>query len=407
MTLSESPWQSRPFHRRFLMQQAENLFSFFHPESINPKGGFFGLNTAGKAYETPRELHATSRLIHCFSIGHLLGIPGSADMIDHGMSFLKNHHHDPKHGGYFWSIGPDGPEDSSKQAYGHAFVLLAASSAKCIGHPDADRILSDVTKVLETRFWEEEHGAVSEEYAHDWTKISDYRGQNSNMHLTEALMSAFEATGDVAYLAKAERIADLIIGKHAANLNYRVAEHFHSDWTLNNDYVGSEIFRPSGSTPGHWLEWSRLLLQLWVLGGKKNGWMKEASRALFRRSVELGWDKVHGGFFYTLDWENQPKRREKIFWPVTEAIGAAAFLNAHDPDPFHEQWYRTVWNFASTHLIDHVHGNWHPELTEDLKPQQRMFDGKNDLYHSLQACLIPLFPAEGSLTAMIRQANTM
>ena len=46
---------------------------------------------------------------------------------------------------------------------------------------------------------------ICEEFARDWSEISQYRGQNSNMHLTEALMAAYEATGDKSYLGKAER----------------------------------------------------------------------------------------------------------------------------------------------------------------------------------------------------------
>ena len=64
-------------------------------------------------------------------------------------------------------------------------MLLAASSAKVVGHPDADRLLADVSEVLRTRFWEKQHGAVAEEFVADWQPISRYRGQNSNMHLTE------------------------------------------------------------------------------------------------------------------------------------------------------------------------------------------------------------------------------
>ena len=50
--------------------------------------------------------------------------------------------------------------DPTKQAYGHAHVLLAAATAKAAGHPDADRLIADVTDVLVSRFWEPEPGAV-------------------------------------------------------------------------------------------------------------------------------------------------------------------------------------------------------------------------------------------------------
>ena len=88
------------------------------------------------------------------------------------------------------------------------------------------------------------------------------------MHLTEALMAAFEATGDRTYLTMAERIAALIINCHARAEGWRVAEHFHADWSVDRDYAGDPMFRPAGTTPGHALEWSRLLVQLWELGGR-------------------------------------------------------------------------------------------------------------------------------------------
>ena len=104
--------------------------------------------------ETERPLHVTTRMVHCFSIAHLLGRPGAADFVDHGMRALLTRHRDAPHGGYFWSFDADGPRERDKLAYGHAFVLLAASSAKCAGHPDADKLLADISEVLETRFWE-------------------------------------------------------------------------------------------------------------------------------------------------------------------------------------------------------------------------------------------------------------
>jgi mannose/cellobiose epimerase-like protein (N-acyl-D-glucosamine 2-epimerase family) len=226
------------------------------------------------------------------------------------------------------------------------------------------------------------------------------------MHLTESLMAAFEATGDRAYLDKAERIANVIVGRHAASLGYRVAEHFHADWSLDKEYRGYDVFRPYGTTPGHWLEWARLVLQLWALGGKRHAWMPEAARELFRQSVELGWDKDKGGFFYALDWDDKPRLPHKLWWPCAEAIGAAAFLGDHSPSEYHEQWYRILWGFADRYLIDHRNGGWRPELTEDLKPGTSLFTGKPDLYHALQACLIPLFPTTGSLTKVIPECST-
>ena len=86
-----------------------------------------------------RQIHNTTRMVHCFAIGTLLGRPGCDAIVDHGMTYLWNAHRDAQNGGYVWSLDNNGPKDDTKQAYGHAFVLLAASSAKVVGHPLADR----------------------------------------------------------------------------------------------------------------------------------------------------------------------------------------------------------------------------------------------------------------------------
>jgi mannose/cellobiose epimerase-like protein (N-acyl-D-glucosamine 2-epimerase family) len=395
------PWRNRPYHRRWLLEQADALFGFFQNRAFNPKGGFFDLTPAGEPAnpDNPvRGIHSTARMVHCFAIGSLLGRPGSDLIVDHGMKFLWERHRDTKAGGYFWTVDDNGPRDGRKQGYGHAFVLLASSSAKLVGHPLADRMLADVTEVLESKFWEEQHGAIAEEFNADWSPIAPYHGQNSNMHLTEALMAAFEATGERSYLDKAERIADLIIRRKAGGNGFRVAEHFDGNWVVDKGYLGDQMFRPPGTTPGHWLEWSRLVLQLWALGGKKHAWMPEAAEALFAQSIALGWDKAKGGFFYNLDWNDKPDMRDKLWWPASEAIGAATFLCEHRPSAFHEEWYRHIWDVIASSFIDEQNGGWHEQLTEDLKPSYTLFTGKGDIYHALQACLIPLYPATGSLT---------
>lgn len=406
-----SLWTSRSYHRNWLWRQADNVFDFTQENAINPRGGFYDLTREGKPL-TPdtqvRPIHIAARAAHCFAIGHLLGRPGCDAVVDHAMTFLWNRHRDTQNGGYFWSVDDAGPVDANKQAYGHAFVLLAASSASLVGHPLAAPMLADITDILNTRFWEAKHGAVAEEFTRDWKPLNGgtYRGQNSNMHLTESLMAAFEATGEQHYLDKAESISNLVINCAARSMGWRVAEHFTADWQVDKTYYHeNEMFRPAGTTPGHALEWARLVLQLWVLGGKRHGWMLEAGEQLFARAMADGWDKAHGGLFYTLDWNDTPDKRMKLWWPLCEAAGAAHFLNQHVPSTIHEEAYRRIWGVIAQSFIDTEHGGWHEEKTEDLKPSYALFPGKADIYHALQACIIPLFPATGSLTKVILEAQ--
>ncbi|MGV8988721.1 MAG: AGE family epimerase/isomerase [Cypionkella sp.] len=389
-----------PAHRKWLQDQAHALIAFFLPASINPAGGFYAQDRRGQPLwpeSAERPLHRSTRMVHCSAVAQQLGVAGAEDALDHGMRFLWEGHRDTAHGGYFWSVDDDGARDSTKQAYGHAFVLLAASSATMVGHPDADRLLGDVSGILHDRFWDATAGATTEEYLADWSTFGSYRGQNSNMHLTEALMAAFEATADRQYLEMAQSIASLIIDRHARAEGWRVPEHYDANWAVDRAYSGNPMLRPRGVTPGHALEWSRLLIQLWEAGGRLQDWMPGAAEALFQQACQSGWNAERGGFYYTLDWDNQPIVRDRYWWPCCEGIAAASALGTATGTAAYDDWYRRIWDFTDRHLIDHKHGGWFAELDSDLAPSETVFAGKPDLYHALQACLIPLFPADGSV----------
>lgn len=321
------------------------------------------------------------------------------------MEFVWSRHRDQQWGGYFWAVDDRAAVDPAKQAYGHAFVLLAGASAKVAGHPHAGRLLADVTEILRSRFWEPEFGASSEEYTADWTPLSSYRGQNSNMHLTEALMAAFEATADKDYLDMAVSIAELIVNRHARAEGWRVPEHFDDEWQVDRDYAGDPMFRPPGVTPGHALEWARLLVQLWELGGRTHSWMLPAAQSLFLTACGTGWNSDKGGFYYTLDWNDRPDQSDRFWWPCCEGIAAASMLQKVSDDARLEQWYRRIWGFTNRYLIDRRNGGWFAELDDGLRPAERVFEGKPDLYHALQACLIPLVPSNGSITRHLATAR--
>lgn len=386
-------WWGTNDHRSFLLEDAERQLDFFCP-SIDVAGGFHAQDFDGKPIsDAVRELHATTRMVHSFAIGMLAGFGGTEDVIDHGMQSLWKHHRDARHGGYLWGFAPDGAiADDRKLAYGHAFVLLAGSSAKMVGHPDADRLIADVMEVIDARFWDHALGRMKEEYARDWQLISTYRGMNANMHMAEALLAATEATGDKAYALRARKIFDFFVGEIGAAHGWRLPEHFTADWRVDASYEGNPMFRPKGATPGHSFELSRLLLQLRDMGGDDSALLFDWARELYARALKDGWDhKRGGGFVYTVDPANgKVLRNDRYWWPVTEAIGAAAAMIKAGEDCSED--YRLFWEAGERFFIDKERGGWLPEVDEKGEPDSRQFTGKPDIYHSLQAALYPLMP---------------
>ena len=111
-----------------------------------------------------------------------------------------------------------------------------------------------------------------------------------------------------------------------------------------------------------------------------------------------GGTRREGGFLYTLDWDGNPHLRNRLWWPAAEGVGAAAFLNQIDGAAEYEEWYRRIWDFIAGKLIDREHGGWRTEAIDPTGEVAPLFSGKPDLYHALQACLIPLLPTTGSVT---------
>jgi mannose/cellobiose epimerase-like protein (N-acyl-D-glucosamine 2-epimerase family) len=128
--------------------------------------------------------------------------------------------------------------------------------------------------------------------------------------------------------------------------------------------------------------------------------MIEAATGLFAKTTAIGWDRKLGGFYYTLDWSDRPDQTDRYWWPCAEGIGAAAALGSVSADPYYEEWYRRIWSFVATHVIDKSRG-WQPELNGELRPVSRVFEGRPDIYHAVQACLIPLCPVDASLTRQL------
>lgn len=406
-------WLTTPAHHRWLEHQADRLLNFA-AASTDPRGGFGWLSESGERDESRDvELWITCRMTHSYALAAMMGRPGAAALVDHGIDALQGRLRDDEHGGWFAAVGPDGPTNTAKEAYGHAFVILAAASATAAGRPGARELLDDALAVHSTRFWDEQAGMSRESFERDWTGEEDYRGINANMHTVEAYLAAADVIGDKELLQRALRITERAVHVFARDHDWRLPEHFTSDWEAVLDYnedTPAHPFRPYGATIGHWFEWARLTLQLEASlqqsGLAAPEWLRADAVALYDAGVEQGWS-VDGtaGFVYTVDWDGRPVVRERMHWVVTEAIGAAAVLWQATRLPVYAEQYQQWWDYAGEHLLDAQGGSWWHELTPDHQVSGTVWEGKPDIYHALQATLIPRLPASPALAASLAAGN--
>jgi sulfoquinovose isomerase len=397
-------WIDRPGHRAWLAGESARLLDFYLRAADLRRGGFGWIGDRGEPEPgVSRDLWLNARLVHCFALGSLLGRPGCRALAEHGLAALRELFHDRRYGGWYWSAGPDGPADPRKQTYGHAFVLLAACTAAQAGC-DAGDLLAEAAEIIQTRLLEAPARLYVEGWDRDWTRCEDYRGQNPNMHLVEAFMAAAEVTGEAGFTGSAVAIAERIIGEFAAGHRWRVPEHFDARWRpqpgFNRDRP-RDVLRPYGYTPGHSMEWSRLLIQLRAQAGGGHDWMLQAARRLFERAVQDAWDRERTGFAYTVDGDGAVCVADRFHWVLAEAIGAAAYLYRATGDRGYDRWYQRFWDHAAIYLIDREYGGWRHELGPDNRPARATWHGKPDLYHALQATLFARTPPSAGLGAAL------
>jgi mannose/cellobiose epimerase-like protein (N-acyl-D-glucosamine 2-epimerase family) len=375
----------------FLVEQARTLVDTAR-RAVRPEGGFWWLTEDGTPDESePLHTWITCRMTHVLALAARHGDPDAAALVDHGVAALTGLLRDQEYGGWYGAVDEHGqPTDERKAGYAHAFVLLAAAGAARAGRPGADRLLDDAMTVVRDRFWDDEAGGVRESWSRDWSETEDYRGANSSMHMVEAFLATAAATGDPSWTDRALRISEHLVHSEGARHDWRLPEHFTADWTPRPDYNRdrpADPFRPYGSTIGHWLEWSRLLLELEAVRPDPPRWLLADARALFAAAISRGW-AVDGadGFVYTIDWDDRPVVRSRMHWVVAEAIGAAVTLHRRTGAPVYAEWERVFWAYARRYLIDAT--GWRHELDADNRPASTVWHGRPDVYHAYQAVLL-------------------
>ena len=384
----------------FLRGHIADTMAFYHPRAIDPRGGFFHyFRDDGSIYDAAhRHLVSSTRFVFNYAMAaREFGEDAASgraylDAASHGLRYLRQVHRDPRGGGYAWTIRDGIPDDRTNHAYGLAFVLLAYATAIKAGITEAAPWMEETWDLLESRFWDAQAGLYCDEADAAW-HVGDYRGQNANMHLCEALLAAFEATAQVRYLERALQLADHMTRRQAAKAGGLVWEHYDRDWNVDWDYHRDDpkhLFRPWGFQPGHQVEWAKLLLILdrhLRARGMPIDWLRPTARHLFDTAVERAWDDTFGGLCYGFAPDGTICDDDKYFWVQAEAIAAAARLAVASGDARDWDWYERLWAYAWRHFVDHRHGAWYRIL--DRRNHQYSDEkspaGKTD-YHTMGAC---------------------
>lgn len=408
-------WFDSIEHNRWLSACLQDLLDYGRKSEV--KTGFACLDRNGEVdLEQPIQLYLTARMVHVFSLGVLLGVPGCRRLVEHGIRCLNQYFRDPDNGGWFDAIEHGLDQDGKaipykgrddKRSYSHAFLLLGAASATAADRIGAHELMQEAIRDNDLHWWDQEAGMVCESFNRDYSVCEDYRGLNSNMHMVEAYMLVAQVTNDSRWTERAIRILERV-ARVSREYNWRIPEHYDSDWQpllgYNRDNP-QETHRAYGSDVGHSFMFSRLMLEARAMLKNTNKevpeWLSEAATEIFERAREDAWRRDGApGFVFTVDWEGKPIIRDRQAWVQFEAIGAAVtMLRAAQQDgasaevvDHYEHCYRAWLDFAYEHFL--VRGG---RIVHRLSPENQPLDLENQklrdsVYHAVQAVLLPRLP---------------
>jgi mannose/cellobiose epimerase-like protein (N-acyl-D-glucosamine 2-epimerase family) len=380
------------YNSEFLTTHSQSIVDFYKDRCVdNDLGGYFQnyLDDGTTFNNGFRQLVSSTRMVVNFCrAAKLLNNDEYLAIAKHGLDYVEQQHWREESQTYAWTLQDNQPQDMTQQAYGYAFVLLCYAHCYKAGVIDSDAKISEIFKLLESRFWQAEEGIYADTI-YDNGRLCDYRGQNANMHICEALIAAYGATQSPRYLEKAQHLATRFCFELSAQSLGLVYEHFTPELVPDLEYNKDDpknLYRPWGFQPGHQTEWAKLLMQLNDFEARPE--FVEKAQTLFDVAYSKAWDKFHGGLVYGFDTEYQTCDSDKYFWVQAESFAAAAMLFGETKQDQYLEQYNALWDYCWTHFVDHEFGAWFRVLTgaNQKYSNQKSEAGAKCDYHSLGAC---------------------
>lgn len=266
-----------------------------------------------------RRTMVCGRMMFLYSAAPVLGEPARDRRLARStLEFARDRLRDPVHGGWWFSVDLEGrPLERKKDLYGHAFAIFGlATLARTWNDAEARDLALATFEEVEARLRLAE-GWFAAWADEDW-RVRDRRlVQNPHMHLLEAYLALFEATGEARVRGAARGLVDLFEARLVDPVTGVLREFF--DERGQPDPETGDVVEP-----GHHFEWFWLLHRHAEVTGDRQG--LGPADALFHRG-RRGIDAAFGGVHDQVSArDGRVLRDTKRCWPLTECVKAHAVM---------------------------------------------------------------------------------
>ncbi|WP_243444001.1 AGE family epimerase/isomerase [Asaia prunellae] len=216
--------------------------------------------------------------------------------------------------GWIFSIAAtDRAAQTKRDLYAHAFILFAYGWAIRYANRPEDRAMARQIAEEIDQIFSASNGGYLDAIPDNGTM----RSQNPHMHLLEAYLVVFEATGDSFFLDRATALVDLAKTRLIDPRSGLLLEFFAPDWRPLKDFGDNQV------QPGHLFEWSWLLQEYARLGHCRNEdalWIADASTRLFNAGFSHGCDHARHMVLESMTDHCIPLERSARIWAQTELL---------------------------------------------------------------------------------------
>ena len=329
---------------------------------FDPAAGRFHerLDATGAPIDVPHRSMVQARQIYVFSHACQLGwFDDGGRLAEIAMASLRRDFAATSGGeaSFAFSVDRGGRVlSSTRDAYGHAFVLFAIAWLHRLNGDPALLVLADQTNAfIKTRLVDSRHGGLFDADP----VASRAKRQNPVMHLLEAYLAMERSAPGRGYLEDAGRLVDLFRSRLVSPTHGVLLEYFAEDWSAHPDGAQATVFEP-----GHHFEWVWLLAEYERLSGERLG---DWSARLYDVARAHGLSR-DGLVLDELDATLVVRKRSHRVWPHTEAIKAAAARHAEGDEqalPF----ARSMARGLREHFLDRPFaGGWVDHIDEAHRP---------------------------------------
>ncbi|MDF2176703.1 AGE family epimerase/isomerase [Aliiglaciecola sp. CAU 1673] len=371
---SELREQSARFER-WMLEQALPLWAAKGVDTVS--GGCFEtmLATGEADKDVDRRTRVQGRQMFVFAAAAEQGwLTQGRELVEGIQDYLDRYAgHPALPGAYVFKLNSQHqPVDSKLDTYDCAFFLLAwAYQYKVFADPKASARATALMALLDNQFAADSGGYLEGDYS------SPIRRQNPHMHLFEAFLAWYEASGEKVWL------------KRAANILVLFKRHFfEAEKGVLYEYFDAALNKAQSAEgevvePGHLMEWVWLLREYERFSGEP---LDGYCNALYATGLRLGMDNECGLLFDEINATGQVLKVSKRLWTVTELIKAHLAQAKAGNLQAEQAAAEAIEALFRCHLGTQIPGWYIERLDNENRPVEQPAPATS-MYHLMMACL--------------------